>query len=238
MASADSSDEWRPGADGPDSDLSDLEIAAPPPRRFSTFGQDSMNSMVATAAEDRALTKRNQKERTFKSLVPGTDRLYLLWSNGFDWFRVNTLKQNLTDTPNDYQLERFIDGIVRHIGRRTATGTASTIAQLINDGLATNAQIREPLWITSDLIRRMNTAIIKDAMEEGTMSWDCIILSVVILSLQSALSARAGEIGRSRDYKGEEYLAYKDIDIRWVDTNDGKGKLSCVITLRAEKGKK
>jgi hypothetical protein len=93
MGSADSSDEWRPGADDPDSDLSDLEIAAPPARRVSTLGQASMNSMAATAAEDRALTKKNQKERTFKSLVPSTDRQYLLWSSRFDWFRVNTLKQ-------------------------------------------------------------------------------------------------------------------------------------------------
>jgi hypothetical protein len=120
----------------------------------------------------------------------------------------------------------------------TGSPTDSTITQLINDGLVTNAQIREPLWITSDLILRMNTAIIKDAMEEGTMSWDYTIFSAMILSLQSALSARAGEIGRSPYYKGEEYLAYKDIDIRWVDTSGGKGKLWCVITLRFEKGKK
>ncbi|KAL6413398.1 hypothetical protein AUP68_02907 [Ilyonectria robusta] len=113
---------------------------------------------------------------------------------------------------------------------------ASTLQQMLDEGILTKERVfGEPLWITSDIIRRMNNAIIRDAMENGTVSWDHDLQQALQLCMQSALAARAGDITRSKKYVGNECLLYKDVQVKLV-TKDGEEKLWAVITMRSVKG--
>jgi len=55
-------------------------------------------------------------------------------------------------------------------------------------------------------ILAMNTALIRQAVDNGTWSWDHLMLKVLSLKLLSCLSAKSGDVVRSGLYQGVEYL--------------------------------
>lgn len=84
----------------------------------------------------------------------------------------------------------------------------------------------------------MCVAILSDAILSGTPSWDRTIYGALYLSIISALAARAGDIMQTSGYSGDEFLAFKDIEITLIKDDCGVEKLWAVYTLRATKGYK
>ncbi|KAL2016395.1 hypothetical protein VTK56DRAFT_3780 [Thermocarpiscus australiensis] len=83
--------------------------------------------MANTATDDQLTTEIRLKQRAFTAIAPQTEAEYYTWSNRFDSFRARTLREDIKQTPNNYQIERFIDGIVRHINGRKAQNDGSVV---------------------------------------------------------------------------------------------------------------
>ncbi|KAM0556833.1 hypothetical protein ACHAPJ_005893 [Fusarium lateritium] len=98
-----------------------------------------------------------------------------------------TLKISLTFRYKDFKLEKHDD------------------ARL--NGIVTKEQTRGGKhWITSEIIGRMVKAMLQDGIQNGTLSWDVLIMKTVSLQLHSITGARADDVRRSRLYEGVECL--------------------------------
>lgn len=53
---------------------------------------------------------------------------------------------------------------------------------------------KETLWVTHDVVARMNIAILYAAATEGTRSWEVTIQQCLALLLMVGLCCRAGDI--------------------------------------------
>jgi hypothetical protein len=93
---------------------------------------------------------------------------------------------------------------------------------LRKEGRVTAEPIRsETLWITSDVIRKITEALLKDALVHGTQSWDVSISKALVLCLQAALCCRIGDITRANYYTGMECLRYEHITIQ-LEEHEGR----------------
>ena len=123
------------------------------------------------------------------------------------------------------------------LSRHDALRLDATIQKLLIDGEITRDPVREKQWLTCQIIKKLVTAVLIDAVENGTKSWDATLAGSFALVLQAALSARSGDIKRSAHYSGEEYLKWRDIELI-ATAQDGKVTLKMLIKLFWRKGAK
>jgi len=85
----------------------------------------------------------------------------------------------------------------------------------------------------------MSTNWIETNLAEGTLSWDRVLLKLLSIVLQSALSAQAGDIAQSKYYQGNEYLSYRDVELTLAQGASSRVQdLAGKFTIRYRKGKK
>lgn len=85
------------------------------------------------------------------------------------------------------------------------------------------------------MIRKMSVALINDAEQNGTLSWDVTLSRVLSLVLQATVAGRSGDVARSRQYYGQEFLQYGHITIKLVSKNDSE-RLVAILDLKNCKG--
>ncbi|KAL8833615.1 MAG: hypothetical protein Q9176_007909 [Flavoplaca citrina] len=88
--------------------------------RYDHIGQQSLDRLVEGAAEDRIASKRTVKLLSQYYGAPGTRENQALWSNRFNTFRKETLKQDLSRPLTADDLIRFLDVIIGYM--KTAEG--------------------------------------------------------------------------------------------------------------------
>lgn len=104
---------------------------------------------------------------------------------------------------------------------------------------------REKFWVTSTVVVRMLDAVLDDAMVNGTPSWDYVVQGYLLCSMQSATSARIGDIvlnfhdSKVPERKHVAFLMYKDVDL-WMERQEASAShvLRGKVTLRYTKYKK
>jgi hypothetical protein len=70
----------------------------------------------------------------------------------------------------------------------------------------------------------------------GTHSWDVVCSKALGILLQASLGSRAGDITRSTQYKGQEYLQWKHIKLQYKAQKDGSQQWVARISLEFVKG--
>ncbi|KAM6513417.1 hypothetical protein FALCPG4_015840 [Fusarium falciforme] len=124
------------------------------------------------------------------------------------------------------------------LDRHDRSRLSSTVERMIKEGVVTREPARaELMWITWDIIHRMNIAILRDAIDNGVLSWDYTIYKVLFLSFQCALACRVGDIMKTGLYESTICLQYRDVKIKLLKQGSEE-KLWAVVTLRALKGQK
>jgi hypothetical protein len=93
--------------------------------------------------------------------------------------------------------------------------------QLRKKGFITKDPTREKLWLHSKVVKQMCTALVTDAIENGTHSWDVTCSKVLSFILQAALGSRAGDVAKSTRYSDADCLNWKHVLIKLVPRNDG-----------------
>jgi len=106
-------------------------------------------------------------------------------------------------------------------------------------GLLTNEPLREASWVGITLVKKIVTAILEDAVVNGTCSWDVTISKLLSIVLLGTMGARAGDIGLSIGYTGMQVLQWKHIELKLKQgTPPVLDNLCCRITITFEKGSK
>ena len=67
-----------------------------------------------------------------------------------------------------------------------------------------------------DMIEKLNVALFKDAMDNGTHPWNVFVQRALIIYPLSSTGARAGDIVRAAYYDGFECLIWGDVEIVFV----------------------
>ena len=140
----------------------------------------------------------------------------------------------------EVQLERALT--FQHEGfklsKRDALRLDATIQKLLNDGKITKDPVREALWLSCQIVKRMVTAVFADAIVNGTKSWDQTLAGCLGLALQAALASRSGDFMRSAHYTGVEYLKWQNIELKAKGSSVEDLKLTMLVTLLYRKSHK
>ncbi|KAJ8603402.1 hypothetical protein MRB53_042169 [Persea americana] len=81
--------------------------------------------------------------------------------------------------------------------------------------------------------RELSEALLHEAIKQGALSWDITIQSTLLMTVESALSCRAGEIALSNLYESD-FLKFSHFDVRVSN-----GAISSArVQLHHEKGHK
>jgi hypothetical protein len=85
----------------------------------------------------------------------------------------------------------------------------------------------------------MVRAFFDDALSQGTLNFDTIIAKCLSVVLVSSLGCRGGDVMRSREYHGTEYLQYQHIELTLdAGMEPAFENLRAIITLDYTKGSK
>jgi hypothetical protein len=79
----------------------------------------------------------------------------------------------------------------------------SLASSLLKNSILTKDPFREKQWLGIRLVERCVTALLKDALENGTLSWDVVICRAASLILVSSLG-RSGDVTVSSGYAGKQ----------------------------------
>jgi hypothetical protein len=110
-----------------------------------------------------------------------------------------------------------------NLSRNATLRIDATIQTLLDDGQLTKDPVREKQWLTCQIVKKLATAVLSDAVQQGTKSWDETLAGTFSLVLQAAMASRSGDFTRSNGYTGDEYLKWKDIELVATDDNDNNG---------------
>jgi hypothetical protein len=105
-------------------------------------------------------------------------------------------------------------------------------------GLVSTSPIREKQWVSSLLVSSLNNVQLKDAIENGTTSWDVVIAKCLSLSMMTATGSRAGDLAVSNGYTEEASTRLSDMVIKVSKSDDGQIIFRSRLTLRFVKGHK
>ncbi len=93
----------------------------------------------------------------------------------------------------------------------------------------------ERRWIMSDVVHRLIRALLLDALNNGAICWDAVIMKALGILTQAVLCTRAVDIRRSKYYSGNECLCWGHIFVRH---DDATGLLGATIELCFKKSSK
>ena len=100
-----------------DFNSSDVEFDPPAETKQAySWGQDSIELLLANAESDRLSTKRTVKQLEYGHGAPKTKGHQTRWLRRFHSYRENTLKQSLTTPFTGDDIIRFFDAIIRKFG--------------------------------------------------------------------------------------------------------------------------
>lgn len=112
-----------------------------------------------------------------------------------------------------------------------------TIGTLLKDGRLTT-ECKERQWVGAALVKTMTMALLENAIDDGTKSWDHTANDILMLVLTSSLQCRAGDIMRSWiDKHPFPYIMYSDIVMKFVGGFQIEN-LVARVKIRNEKGHK
>jgi hypothetical protein len=114
----------------------------------------------------------------------------------------------------------------------------STIHRLFHEKKLTKDPAIERHHIGVFLVRRLSTGIFKDALTNGTRSWDVTLAKILSFVLTSALAARTGDLTVGElDDQELPFIAYEDITLK-LNRGAKLVDLIATVVIRNEKGKK
>lgn len=127
----------------------------------------------------------------------------------------------------------------KNYGRRQQARIKVLLSQEARKGNLVKGRTVARQWLGFVTLSKMVHAYLSAAAERGTRCWDSVVLRTVGVLLQSACASRNGDIARSDCYKGDEHLAWGDVELTLrpceePSIQDLRGK----ITLRFCKGEK
>lgn len=115
---------------------------------------------------------------------------------------------------------------------------ASLINFLLQEGKVTQDPTWEKNWVGAVAVRKLTTAIITDALQYGTLTWDISLAKVLSIVWVAALGVRTGDVNATpRDHQKLPYLCYHDITIK-MDQGTSIDDLLAVVVIRNQKGDK
>lgn len=125
------------------------------------------------------------------------------------------------------------------LSRHAALRIDVTIQKLLDDGQITKDPVREKQWLTCQIVKKLATAVMSDAVQQGTQSWDVTLAGTFSLVLQAAMASRSGDFKRSAHYTGDEYLKWQDIElVATVSDDNNELVFKMMIKLFYRKGHK
>lgn len=134
-------------------------------------------------------------------LIGECSRTYRCW-------RLDTIQNGLT-VLLDY-------GIFKYNYKPTAQ-EASHIKQFFDTAVADQRLLRgyalHRSWVGFVAVSRMIRSFLEYNLIKGTYSWDHVISKYLSITLISALWCRAGDVGRTRGYKGSEFLHFREVEL-------------------------
>ena len=107
----------------------------------------------------------------------------------------------------------------------------------VKEGIMVNGLQCEKQWLTYRLMSRIIRSHFERALEYGVMDWDTHLMKALSIVLLITTDCRCGDIVRSSQYTGDEFLAWRDVELRLGNNGDHVADLVMVITLRAEEVK-
>lgn len=115
---------------------------------------------------------------------------------------------------------------------------ASHLESMYKSGTLTRESMRdEKLWLMHDVVGRMTTAILRDAVTQGTQSWEITIQRCLSLLLMAALCCRAGDFTRSNMYDGLEVLRWEHVTVH-LEAAESPSRFMAMLELQYCKGEK
>ncbi|RGP63341.1 c2h2 and c2hc zinc finger [Fusarium longipes] len=122
---------------------------------------------------------------------------------------LSIIKKNLAFQYKEFKLDEYDEAHLKN-----------TLENLVQDGVLTKEPTRDDKhWVTGDIIGKMIKAMLEDGVNNGTMSWNALIMKTVSLLLQSITGGRSGDIRQSHLYQDSECLQWKHISIS-LDQDD------------------
>jgi hypothetical protein len=119
----------------------------------------------------------------------------------------------------------------------------TTVVKLQREGKLTTSPAREKKWLGVYFIRLFANAMIKDAPQNGTKSWDVLWSRLTSLILLAAVAGRSGEIALSQGYDELHIMTWSDVRMIILlgaaeDAAVGRTRIRADVTLRFQKGEK
>lgn len=115
---------------------------------------------------------------------------------------------------------------------------ANTFKEMLDRSLLTKDPAREAQWVGITLVKKMVIAVIEDATNGGTRSWDVTVSKILTLVLLGTLGARGGDLAQSDGYKGLEYSRWSHMEIKVKGPEPSLDNLRLKVTVAYEKGYK
>ncbi|KAI1362367.1 hypothetical protein F5Y08DRAFT_355364 [Xylaria arbuscula] len=111
---------------------------------------------------------------------------------------------------------------------------AAFLETLVLENKLTGSHVKERKrkFVGTNVIQLMVQRLLRDALSNGTPSWDIVIMKATELVLHSACEAQMGNYQRSDKCEGNQHLQWKDIAI-CLDTRDNHEVLIATITLNS-----
>ena len=120
-----------------------------------------------------------------------------------------------------------------HDSKRLSTLVDSFVKQ----GRLTKQPARERNTVGVSLVKTMADAMLKHALENGTLNWDVTVQDILHLILLCSLECRTHDITKAqRDDQPLPYLTYGDIALKFVGETNNIDHLEARVTIRNEKG--
>jgi hypothetical protein len=104
-------------------------------------------------------------------------------------------------------------------------------------GSVTKEPSRRKQWVSGATILVLTDGFLRNAIMNGTASWDATISKAMSLAVQSATGMRSGDLARANGYSNQEVTTLGDLVVKVVD--DAKGlRFQALLTLGYVKGHK
>ena len=107
----------------------------------------------------------------------------------------------------------------------------------LKDGRVTKEPSFQKQWSSAMLVKQMVHAILRDAIKNGTRSWDVTIHKCLSLVLEAATCSRSGDIRQTQRCKEPVHLRWEHITIKITGTGEHP-RMRMPIKLLYTKGHK